>query len=99
MHQIKTSLRFLWNNRFFSFINITGLTIGFTCVLIISIWLVNQLNYDKHIRDYQKIFRLTVEVNNPSGYHSHFARCWQTWTRQMHSYFSDIEKIALLSPL
>jgi putative ABC transport system permease protein len=60
---------------------------------------VNQLNYDKHIRDYQKIFRLTVEVNNPSGYHSHFARCWQTWTRQMHSYFSDIEKIALLSPL
>jgi len=99
MHQIKSSLRFLWNNRFFSLINISGLTIGFICVLIIFIWVNDQLNYDRHIRDYQKIFRLTVEVNNPSGYQSHFARCWQPWTRQVQNYFSDIEKIAIFSPL
>ena len=99
MRQIKSSFRFLWNNRFFSMINIAGLIIGFICVLLITLWVIKQLNYDRHIRNYQKIYRLTVEVSNSSGYHSHFARCWQSWTRQIHNYFSDINRIALLAPL
>ncbi len=99
MRHLKSSFRFLWNNRFFSLINIGGLTIGFTCVLLISIWVITQLNYDRHIRNHKKKYRLTVEVNNSNGYHSHFARCWQPWTRQIHNYFSDINKIALLAPL
>ncbi len=99
MQQIKSSFRFLWNNHFFSLINIVGLAIGFICVLLISLWVIKQLNYDRHIKDYRKIYRLTVEVSNSSGYHSHFARCWQPWTRRMHNYFPDIKKIALLAPL
>ncbi len=99
MRQLKSSFRFLWNNRFFSLINIAGLTIGFICVLLIILWVTKQLNYDRHIRNYQNIFRLTVEVKNSNGYHSHFARCWQPWTRQIQNYFSDINRIALLAPL
>jgi putative ABC transport system permease protein len=99
MRNIKSSIRFLWNNRFFTLINIAGLSIGFICVLLISLWVINQISYDRHITNYQKIYRLTVEVNNSSGYHSHFARCWQPWTRQIHNYFTDIEKIAIMAPL
>jgi len=99
MRQLKSSFRFLWNNLFFSLINIAGLTIGFICVLLITLWVIKQLNYDRHIRNNEKIYRLTVEVSSSSGYHSHFARCWQPWTRQIHNYFSDINRIALLAPL
>ena len=99
MRQLKSSFRFLWKNRFFSLINIAGLTIGFICVLLISIWIVNQIGYDRHIKNYKNIYRLTAEVSNSNGYYSHFARCWQPWTRQIHNYFSEINKIALLSPL
>ena len=99
MRHIKSSFRFLWNNRFFSLINIAGLTIGFVCVLLISIWVINQLSYDRHISNYENIYRLTAEVSNSNGYYSHFARCWQPWTRQIQDYFPEINKIALLSPL
>ena len=99
MCQLNSTFRFLWKNRFFSLINIIGLTIGFTSVIIITLWIKNELSYDKHLKDYKNIYRLTLEVNNPNGYHSHFARCWQPWVRQLPDHIPEIEKMAVFSPL
>ena len=89
----------MWKNRLFSIINLVGLIIGFTTVILISVWIKNELSFDRYHKNYKNIYRLTVEVNNPNGYRSHFARNWQTWTRQMPNYFSEIEFMALFAPL
>jgi len=80
-------------------INVAGLTIGFFSVIIISAWIKNELSYDTYLSNYKNIYRLTVEINALDGYHTHFARCSQAWTRQLPDYFSDIEKMALFAPL
>jgi putative ABC transport system permease protein len=98
-HLVKLAFRNLWNDRMFSFINVIGLTVGFTCVLIISLWIKNEISYDRQHGKAERIYRLTVEVNNPDGYHAHFARSWQEWITQMPGQFSSIETMARFSPL
>ena len=97
MNHLYSPFRFLWKNRFFSLINLIGLTIGFTSVVTITIWIENELSYDKYLENNEDIYRITLEVNNPNGYHTHFARCWQPWVKQLPDHFPEIENMALFS--
>ncbi len=97
---LKLAIRNLRRNWTYSFINTLGLVIGLSCVLVIGIWVKNELSYDRFEKNAARIYRLTVEVNNEaSGIHSHFARSWQKWIGQMPGYFSSIESMARLSPM
>ncbi len=51
---------------FFTLINITGLSIGFACFVLIGLYVTNELGYDRHHADYERIFRIT-QVGNYSG--------------------------------
>lgn len=42
----------------FSLINISGLTIGITCTLLIVLYIRDELSYDKFHPDYERIYRL-----------------------------------------
>ena len=75
------------------------MTIGLTALLVISAWVFYEISFDKFHEKADRIYRFTVEVQNENGYQSHFARCWQSWTREMPSHFPQIEKIAFLAPL
>ncbi|MEI9957062.1 MAG: hypothetical protein WDM90_12345 [Ferruginibacter sp.] len=51
----KIAIRNLWRNKVFASINIFGLAVGFTCCLLISGFLYDELSYDKFPK-MQKIF-------------------------------------------
>lgn len=59
-HFIKTACRSLMKNKFYSFINIIGLTIGMASAILILLWIQNELDHD---RFYEKTGRIYV-VNN-----------------------------------
>ena len=44
---LKIAFRNLMKYKFISFINLFGLTIGLTCCLLIPIYTLNELSYDK----------------------------------------------------
>ncbi len=54
----KSAYRNIVRNKFYSFINILGLSIGFTATIIILLFNQNELNYDKHNEKYDRIYRL-----------------------------------------
>ncbi|HTJ14066.1 MAG TPA: ABC transporter permease [Dinghuibacter sp.] len=54
----KTALRFLNKNRFFSGINIFGLTAGTLCCLYIVLYVVDQYSYDRHHKGGENIYRV-----------------------------------------
>ena len=54
----KIAFRNLVKQRFYSLINIIGLAIGLTCVILISIYVVYELSYDKHHRNFKEIYRV-----------------------------------------
>jgi putative ABC transport system permease protein len=55
---LKVAWRNLMKNKTFSFINIFGLAIGFTCCLLISLYIYNELSYDTYHKDGDRIYQL-----------------------------------------
>ena len=57
----KVAFRSVLKHKFFSFINILGLSIGMVCCLFIFIYVTDELSYDKFHYDYQNIYRVGLE--------------------------------------
>ena len=62
----KTAWRSLWKNSTTSVINITGLSVGMTAAILISLWVQNEMNFDNNHKDANNIYRVTtnLKVNN-----------------------------------
>ncbi|MBN1224254.1 MAG: ABC transporter permease, partial [Candidatus Aminicenantes bacterium] len=58
---LKVIMRNIRKHKGYSFINITGLAIGMACCLLISIWVLDELSYDRFHENADKIYR--VEEN------------------------------------
>jgi putative ABC transport system permease protein len=59
---LKTALRNLWRNKGFSAINIIGLAIGLATCLLIIIYVIDELSYDKYNKKADRIYRLDGEI-------------------------------------
>ena len=61
---IKNYLKVAWRNlmksKIFSFINIIGLSVGLTCCMLITVYLYNEVSYDK----YHKNIDHTLPIGN-----------------------------------
>jgi len=59
----KTAWRNMMRNKTSSFINVSGLSIGIACVLMIVIYIQNELSYDKFHKDADRIFQVVLNGN------------------------------------
>ncbi len=97
MLNLRLILRNLFKAKSYAIFNIIGLGIGFACTFMVIIWVKNELSYDKHLPDADRIYRLTFETTN-AGITSHFARCWEPWVWEMSSAYPQIEELVRLAP-
>ena len=61
---LKTAFRNLWKYKSFSLINISGLAIGIASCLIISLYIRDQLSYDKFNKHSNNIYRLVLDIKS-----------------------------------
>ena len=73
MHVLKTFLRNFYNNRLYSVINIMGLGIGLAAFTLILLYILDELSYDKHYKNYKQIYRLESDITI-SGKHQNVAK-------------------------
>lgn len=59
---LKIALRHLWKHKGFSIINIAGLAIGLTCFLLISLFISNELSYDRWNPQAERIVRPVSDI-------------------------------------
>jgi putative ABC transport system permease protein len=59
---IKIAWRNLFNNKVFSFINIFGLAVGLTTCLLIMLYVFDELSYDTHHRDADRLYRIATST-------------------------------------
>ena len=59
----KTAFRNLWNNKGVSLINITGLVVGLTSCLLISLYIRNELSFDKFEKNGDRIARVIMQYS------------------------------------
>ncbi|HEY4831175.1 MAG TPA: ABC transporter permease, partial [Waddliaceae bacterium] len=59
---LKVALRNLWKNKAFSAINIIGLAAGLAVCLLISLYVFDELSYDKYNKNADRIYRLDADL-------------------------------------
>ncbi|MEZ5038550.1 MAG: ABC transporter permease [Saprospiraceae bacterium] len=60
---LKSSLRHFWKNKFFSFVNLMGLSVGLAAALAIILHVMDELSYETHHERANRIVRVNVEAS------------------------------------
>src|SRR5471030_57065 len=63
----KTAFRNLWRNKGFSVINIVGLSVGLACCMLIFLYTMDELSYDRFNVKKDSIYHLTADFKTPTG--------------------------------
>src|SRR3954468_9197826 len=59
---LKIAIRSLWKNKTFSFINIAGLAIGLSCFLLITLYVLDELSFDKYNANADRTYRINSDL-------------------------------------
>jgi len=58
----KVAWRNILRHKTFSFINMTGLAIGLSCFLLITLYVLDELGYDKHFSNADRVYRANADL-------------------------------------
>jgi len=61
----KITFRLLSRNKVNTFINISGLSLGLACAMLIILYVKDELSFDLFHKDVDRLFRIVQEVNTP----------------------------------
>ncbi|HVX52396.1 MAG TPA: ABC transporter permease [Chitinophagaceae bacterium] len=64
----KTAFRNLWRNKVFSLINITGLSVGLACCMLIFLYAKDELSYDRFHENIANIYHLGADYTGEDGH-------------------------------
>jgi len=69
MHKnyFKTALRNLLRNKIYSFINITGLSLGLACAMLIMLYVKDEVSYDRFHKNEKHIYRIDKQNTRNDG--------------------------------
>uniref|UniRef100_UPI0035935E21 ABC transporter permease n=1 Tax=Aquiflexum sp. TaxID=1872584 RepID=UPI0035935E21 len=59
---LKIALRTFWKTKSISIINVLGLSLGIALCLIIALFVRNELSYDRHFPNAERIYRVTSDI-------------------------------------
>jgi len=62
INYLKTALRNIFRNKFYSVINILGLSVGIAVFLLIYFYVQYEFNFDKHFPRADQIYRITTDM-------------------------------------
>lgn len=86
---IKVAYRNLIKNRFYSLLNIIGLSVGVASFLLILLYVTDELSYDRFHADADKIFRVTTHFGSESG--SQFATAPPPLSKALKNELPEVE--------
>ncbi|MEP5611752.1 MAG: FtsX-like permease family protein [Cyclobacteriaceae bacterium] len=86
----KAGSRHLGKNLLTTFINIGGLIVAFTAILMIGLFLQDELSYEKHHPDYESIYRLSYSFQGEDGVVEDRAYASGMWSELLESRSSSV---------
>ncbi|MGS2764778.1 ABC transporter permease [Sinomicrobium sp. M5D2P9] len=90
----KIAWRNMLRNKTFSTINILGLSIGLSCFLLLTLYIKDELNYDRHHENADRIYRVSREFLSQDGSTSlHLAQVAPPYGPLIQEDFSEVEQV------
>lgn len=93
----KISIRQLIKNKTFTAINIGVLTLGFSCFLLLALYLHDELSFDMFHRDARKIYRVAQHDQQDNGTTRHVAAIAPAIGKEVAAQFAEVEDMCRLS--
>ncbi|MEO8111473.1 MAG: ABC transporter permease [Ginsengibacter sp.] len=90
----KTAWRNLVKNKAFSFINIAGLTIGLTSFLLIALYVVDELSFDRLHKNANAIYRVVTDKTTAAGQETKYAGAGYLVSQKSAADFPEIKDAA-----
>lgn len=92
-YYLKIALRNILRNKGYNLINITGLSIGMTACIFISLWILDELSYDEFHQFRDRIYRVAWQSDNPQ------TRTPHPMTYQLVQDMPEVENAVSLTPV
>ena len=90
---LKTAINSIFKNKFFSSINILGLTLGIAVSLLILMYVVNELSYENFHANRKNIYRVTLDWGTP-GNVTKFAGSMPALAAAIDSQIPEVKSVA-----
>ena len=73
LNYFKNAIRIIFSQRFYSFINIIGLSIGITACILVMLYVKQDLSYDRYNKNAENIYRIEFSITQ-GGVVNHMAQ-------------------------
>ena len=93
---LKIGRRNLIKNKVYSLINLSGLSVALAACILITLFVRDELSYDKQFKDHQQIYRLAGKYNSGGDEKTVSAMSSYMLKPFIDNQFTDIEKITRL---
>lgn len=97
---LRSAFRNIKRHPFISFINIFGLTVGFTCCMLILTYIINERSYDKfndNVNDIRRVTRIFYSGKNVESLH--LSAVAAPFGPLLQTAFPDIKKVTRVLPI
>ena len=92
-----SAFRSLWKNKGLSVLNIAGLALGLTSFLLVTLYVIDEISYDRYNTEYDRIFRVNSELKY-GGAITAFAVAATPLAEALVQNFPEVEKAVRLTP-
>ncbi|MEL7001709.1 MAG: ABC transporter permease, partial [Bacteroidota bacterium] len=92
----KIGYRNLLKNKGYSFINIGGLAIGMTVAILISLWVYDELSFNKYHNNYDRIGQVLFNAEYDQGVETNESITTGVGTHLKENYQSQFERVAMV---
>lgn len=93
---LKSTYRYFLNNWFYGSINILGLSIAFSTVILVVFYLYQETSYENCHQNADRIFRPTYHIQAQGDFKVHFARIPIDFINKLPEDIPEIEKLVRL---
>ncbi|WP_153801236.1 ABC transporter permease [Foetidibacter luteolus] len=92
---LKTAWRSLVKDRLHALVNVLGLSIGMTVAILISLWMYDELSFDKQFANHDRIARVLQNLNNNGETQTWWSVPYPLADELRKNYGSDFKHIAM----
>ncbi|MEJ0033665.1 MAG: ABC transporter permease [Bacteroidota bacterium] len=89
---LKMTLRVFNRERLYSLINISGLAVGFSCCLLIYLFIADELSYDKFHNDGDRIYRVSGAYMRQGQWEPYASNAWKT-AELIKTNYTEVEQL------
>lgn len=95
---LRLVLRSIRKSPVFNLLSILCLTTGMVTVILVYLWIRDEMSYDSFHPKSASLYRFTIKVEDKErGYYSHFARSYFPWVFEMKEKVPGIQEMARLA--